>query len=107
MTLSQSRVSPYRFEWRQNSRERVFKLAGTVDESTAARLRSGIIDLGSRRLLIDLSDVTSIEPEGVSALIQLAERLGRARITVVLETDDLVGLRASDLVDLEMSRGSV
>ncbi|HEX2152439.1 MAG TPA: STAS domain-containing protein [Acidimicrobiia bacterium] len=74
---------PSHFEWRQDSRRRVLKLSGTVDGSSADRLSSGIIDLGARRLVIDITEVTSMDEAGASSLRDLTHRLGDGRVTVV------------------------
>lgn len=77
----------YRFNWEQDVRQRVFKLSGVVDHSVAARLESAIINLGSRRLVVDLTDVTALDAAAAARVSEIVERLGQSRVTVVADLD--------------------
>lgn len=78
-------VSRYEFGWEQDARRRVLKVRGAIDATAASHLESAIINLGSRRLLIDLSDVTSLDPSAATVIEQMSRRLGPGRVSVVSE----------------------
>lgn len=80
-------ASKYRFNWEQDVRQRVFKLSGVVDGSVAARLESAIINLGSRRLVVDLTDVTELDAAAAAKVSEIVERLGQSRVAVVADLD--------------------
>lgn len=100
-------ASRYEFRWEQDSRQRVLKLAGVIDATAASHLESAIINLGSRRLLIDLSDVTSLDPAGASTLLQIAQRLGTGRVSVVVEPEDDAGMTLTDVADVQVLQARV
>lgn len=104
------RLSPpsrYRFRWEQDSRRRVLKLAGVIDSTAASQLEGAIINLGARRLVIDLSDVTSLDPAGAVTLLEVARRLAPGRVSVVIDPGDEAGVVLSDLAAADLLRHPV
>lgn len=98
------RVSPparHQFRWEQDPHRRVLKLTGVIDAAAASRLESAIINLGSRRLLIDLSGVISLDPAGAAVLLQISRRLGPGRVSVAVHPDDDSGVVVTDVADFE------
>lgn len=93
----------YGFEWRQDARIRVLKLAGNIDETAASHLANGLIDLGNRRLVIDLSAVEEMAQAAVGELLEMVERLGGGRVTIDLGENEPLALQV-DLTGLEVHR---
>lgn len=101
---STSSSARYEFRWEQDARQRVLTLTGVIDSTAASRLESAIINLGSRRLLIDLSEVTTIDPSGAATLLQIARRLGAGRVSVVVDPEDESDLMLTDTADVDVLR---
>lgn len=92
----------YEFRWEQDDRHRVLKLSGVIDSAASSRLESAIINLGSRRLVIDLSEVTSLGPSGAATVLEIARRLGPGRVSVIVDPEDESGLVLSEIADVEV-----
>lgn len=73
----------YALEWRQDRNERVMRVSGDLDRAAAEHLFNGLIDLGSRRLVIDLTDVHLIDLTALETLSEIDVRLGPGRLTVL------------------------
>lgn len=84
VTDSVSDTPRYRFEWTQDAKRRLMRLAGDIDATAASHVANGLIDLGNRRLVIDLTEVESICPEAVAVLTDMGRRLGAGRVTIEL-----------------------
>lgn len=102
-TSTSTSVSPgrYEFRWEQDNRQRVLKLSGVIDSTAASHLESAIINLGSRRLLIDLSGVTSLHPSGAATLLEIVRRLGAGRVSVVVDPGDESGVVLTEIAGVE------
>lgn len=92
----------YEFRWEQDDRQRVLRLSGVIDSTAASHLESAIINLGSRRLLIDLSEVTSLDPSGATVLLEMARRLGTGRVSVLVDPEDESGVVLTEIADVEV-----
>ncbi|MFO7292262.1 MAG: hypothetical protein FWJ92_03795 [Actinomycetes bacterium] len=73
----------YSFEWSQDRNERVMRLVGVIDIAAAEHLFKGLIDLGSRRLVIDLTDAETVDLTALEAVAEIEDRLGPGRVTVL------------------------
>ena len=71
----------YSFEWSQDRNERVMRLVGVIDIAAAEHLFKGLIDLGSRRLVIDLTDAETVDLTALEAVAEIEDRLGPGRVT--------------------------
>lgn len=100
--ISTSLPAHYEFRWEQDGRQRVLYLSGVIDSTAASHLESAIINLGSRRLLIDLSEVTSLDPSGAAALLEMARRLGAGRISVLVDPEKESGVVLTDIADIDV-----
>lgn len=90
----------YWFEWHQNQDRRNLKLSGSIDASAATHLSNGLIDLGRRELVVDVTDVDFLSPEAVTALVEMADRLGTGRLRVIVDDGGRgtsLGLESSSL----------
>lgn len=91
----------YEFRWEQDHRQRVLRLRGVIGSTAASHLESAIINLGARRLLIDLSEVTSLDPSGAATLLEIARRLGPGRVSVMVDPEDESGVVLTEIADVE------
>ncbi|HLU53654.1 MAG TPA: STAS domain-containing protein [Acidimicrobiia bacterium] len=73
----------YALEWSQDRSERVMRITGVIDFAAAEHLFNGLIDLGSRRLVIDLTDAQTVDLTAIEALSEIEKRLGPGRLTVL------------------------
>jgi anti-sigma B factor antagonist len=75
----------------------VLRLAGEVNVYTAPQVRERVIELiegGARHVLVDLREVTSLDPTGMGVLVGALKRL-RARegsLTVVTRDERILGI---------------
>lgn len=76
-------MSSYSFEWEQDRRRRVLCVHGKLSADAADHLLNGLVNLGSRSLVIDLTDVESVDDDVVIVLEQIRSRLGPSRMDVV------------------------
>lgn len=73
-----------RVEWRQNPVERVVTVTGLVDGPRTHHLENGLIGLGDRRLVLDLTDARFADTlDALEILNDLRLRLGRRPLEVV------------------------
>lgn len=84
--------------------ERTFlvSVAGSLDERTAPLVAAEVgrlVDEGARELVLDLLDVTAVDPVGVDAVVAASWRASRldANVTVVCD-DDVLGWSADAAV---------
>lgn len=92
----------YEFRWEQDDRQRVLKLSGVIDSNASSHLESAITNLGSRRLLIDLSRVTTLDPSGAAILLEIVRRLGAGRVSVMVDPGDESGVVLTEIADVEV-----
>lgn len=89
-----------RFEWHQSDVERVIRAIGEIDISNANALALGIEDLGDRRLVVDLTEVTFIDSTGLRGLVGLAESIAPRRLSLRInqgsQVDRLLAITALD-----------
>lgn len=73
-----------RVEWRQNAVERVVTVTGLIDEPRTHHLENGLIGLGDRRLVLDLTGARFADTlDALTVLSGLRHRLGRRPLQVV------------------------
>ncbi|MFP3914211.1 MAG: STAS domain-containing protein [Actinomycetota bacterium] len=71
-------------------------MEGVIDEAAASHLESALINLGSRRLVLDLTRVTSLDRAGAAGLLRLVQRAGTKRVSVVVEPQHAEDLGIDD-----------
>lgn len=76
-------MSEYSFEWEQDRRRRILQLHGELSADTAEHLLLGLVNLGSRNLVVDLTGVESMDTDVAVVLEQIRSRLGPSRLDVV------------------------
>jgi hypothetical protein len=73
-----------RVEWRQTAVERVVTVTGLIDEPRAHHLENGLIGLGDRRLVLDLTGALFADTlDALTVLSGLRHRLGRRPLQVM------------------------
>ncbi|HEX7100763.1 MAG TPA: hypothetical protein VF377_16155 [Acidimicrobiia bacterium] len=65
------------------------RVSGDVNHDTAEHFFNGLIDLGSRRLVIDLTDAHIIDLTALELVDEIEERLGPGRLTVIRPGSDM------------------
>jgi anti-sigma B factor antagonist len=67
----------------------VVRIEGEVEFATAPRLRATLLDLaqeGASPVVLDLADVSFVDPAGISLMIQAKKRLASANSDLVLRS---------------------
>jgi anti-anti-sigma regulatory factor len=85
--------------WDQDRLQRVVHFAGRLGPEAASHLESAIVGVGTRRLIIDLNEVSEIDDACVDALVDLIQRMGDDHIEFRLDTQGPVADRLGPLAE--------
>lgn len=94
-------------EWRQDRRLRTMAVSGALSSVDGSHLSSGLVQLGNRGLVIDLTGLDVWEADAVSSIVEVTGRLGARSARVVVSDPELGALLASRLastVDVEVKQ---
>ncbi|MBE1485748.1 STAS domain-containing protein [Plantactinospora soyae] len=100
----------------RTSDEAILRLAGEIDMLTAARLSSVVNEVladAPSRIVLDLSDVTFCDSQGLGTLVVLSRKASHAQSLLVLTNVgdfllrvlDITGLRSALMIRNEQSTG--